>query len=194
MQKYKIAKIIILIAIVYFLLIAWCFILIKKIHANFETSISNGNFEAKINWTFPIPKLKNISFPSAKIEQVKLKEDKTKNKNYYSLEFKLADKFNRGHSENFNITLMSKEYDYAQNIKNKIEEALQNQKEFKCEIFSFDFPEFRKIIVIWFASAIALLIVLIIVIILEKKEKKKINSSNIKEKNNSNNINNSIMK
>lgn len=194
MKKYKIAQIIVLIGTVYFLLMAWLFILITKVHADFETTISDGAFESKMNWITPIPKLKKISFPLPKIEQVTLTEEKIKNKNYYTLEFKLVNEFNKRLSSNFHVSLMNKQYEDALKIQKEIEDALQNQKEFKCEFFSLDIPEIRKGILLWFASAMTMIGIFIILLILEKKEKNKIKLSNIKEENTPNNINDSIIK
>ena len=190
MKKYKIAQIIILIGVVYFLLMAYFFTLIKRVHVDFETTISNGVFESKINWITPIPKLKKISFPLAKIEQVTLREDKTNNITSYSLEFKYFNKFNSNISATSNISLMSKEYEYAQKIKEEISDALQNKKEFNCELLSLNIPEIRKIILIMYICAVTLFIVFIIVFMLGKKEKEKRKSSNSVE----NNINDSIIK
>lgn len=191
MKKYKIAQIIILIGIVYFLLMAYLFTLIKSVHIDFETTISNGVFESKINWITPIPKIKKISFPLAKIEQVTLREDKTTNNiTSYSLEFKYFNKFNSSIPATSNISLMSKEYEYAQKIKEEISEALQNQKEFSCELLSLNIPEIRKAILMMYICAVTLFIVFIIVFVIEKKEKKKRKAYNSVE----NNINDSIIK
>lgn len=191
MKKYKIAQIIILIGIVYFLLMAYLFTLIKSVHIDFETTISNGVFESKINWITPIPKIKKISFPLAKIEQVTLREDKTTNNiTSYSLEFKYFNKFNSSIPATSNISLMSKEYEYAQKIKEEISEALQNQKEFSCELLSLNIPEIRKAILMMYICAVTLFIVFIIVFMIEKKEKEKRKTYNSVE----NNINDSIIK
>lgn len=194
MKKYKIVQIIILIGAIYFLLMAWFITLIKGVHVNFETAISDGAFESKMNWITPIPKLKKISIPLAKIEQVILREDKSNDLSYYSLEFKCFNKFNSSMPGTIKVTLMSKQYEYAQRIKEEISDALQNQKEFKCELFSLDIPIIRKFILTFYIFSVTFFIVFIIVFILGKKETEKRKTSNSLEGNKPNNINDSIIK
>lgn len=194
MKKYKIAQILVVLGAIYFLLMAWLFVLVTKVHADFETTISNGVFESKMNWITPVPKLKKISIPLVEIEQVTLTQEKLKNKDFYSLEFKLANKFNRNSSSTYYISLMNNQYEYAKKIKEEISDALENQKVFKCELFSLDMPEIRKAILMWYASAVTMIIIFIVLLILEKKEKNKIKQSDITEENSPNNINNSIIK
>jgi hypothetical protein len=147
-----------------------------------------------MNWITPIPKLKKISIRLAEIEQVTLTQEKLKNKDFYSLEFKLVNKFNRNSSSTYHIGLMNNQYEYAKKIKEEISDALENQKEFKCELFSLDMPEIRKAILMWYASAATMIIIFIVLLILEKKERNKIKQSNIEEEKNPDNINDSIIK
>ena len=194
MIKYRIAQIVTLIATLFFLLMVCLFTLITKVHVDFKTTISDGVFESKINWITPIPKLKELSIPLAKIEEVTLTEDNIKNKNFYSLEFKLANKFNSKLSNSYHVSLMTNQYEYAKKVQENIEDALQNKKEFTCELFSLNIPEIRKGILTLYASAAIMVIIFIVLLIMEKKEKNKITQSDIKEETTPNNINDSIIK
>ena len=194
MNKYRIAQIIILLAMVYFLLMGYFFILIKGIHGDFETNVSGNGFESQISFITPIPKLKKISFSLPIIEQVTLMEEKVRNVNSHSLDFTYyLNDFDKT-PRKFHVSLISKQYEYSQKIKEKIKDALIKKKEFKCELFSLNIPEIRKAVLICFASSAIMIVLFIVIVILEKKEKNKIKQSDITEENSPNNINNSIIK
>ncbi len=192
MNKYRIIQIILLMIMLYFLFMCGLVYLIKSISINFETNVLDNNFKVGINVTSAIPKLKKVSFPLSNVKQVILKEDNSQKEIYYSLEFKFLDESNNIKNSSFSIALLNKQYEYVQKIQNEINDALQNQKEFNCEILSLNLPIFNKLLVLFLSFSSTIFVLFIIILMIEKKEKNRIKTFDTNK--DQSNINNSIIK
>jgi hypothetical protein len=191
-NKYRIIQIILLMTMVYFLFMCGIVYLIKSISINFETNVLDSNFKVGINVTTAIPKLKKISFPLSNVKQVILKEETMQKKAYYTLDFKFFDDSNGMKSKTFSISLLDKQYKYAQKIQDEINDALQYQKEFNCELISLNLPVFNKLLVLFGAFLSIMFVLFVIILIIEKKEKNRTEFFDTNK--DQSNINNSIIK
>ncbi len=198
--KFLILKLLLLFFFVYFLLSGAIFLLITTIHVNFETTISDDMFVPKFHVTSKIPKFKDKYFSLPKLEKVTVTKQTDglllQTKSYiFNFVFKNEQPDSK-FKKSISFSMRKKEDINVEELQDEINDALQNNKIFKYEVFSGKNISFIRDYIIW--SLFFLFIIVFSFIKIRKAEKKSLEQNkdlpSAKENSYPNEINDSIIK
>ncbi len=198
--KFLILKLIVLFFMIYFLISGMIFLLLTTIRVDFETTVTDDVFVPKFHITSMVPKFKDIYFPLPKLEKVTVTKQTDglllQSKSYiFNFVFK-NEQSDSKFKKSISFFMKKKEDINIEQLQEEINDALQNNKIFKYEVFSGKNFSFIRDYVIW--SLFFLFIIIFAFIKIRQAEKKSIEQNkkitSAKENSYPNEINDSIIK
>ena len=198
--KFLILKLIALLFMIYFIVSGTMFFLLTTVRVNFETTVTDDVFVPKFHVTSMVPKFKDRYFSLPMLEKVTVTEQTDglllQSKSYiFNFVFK-NEQSDSKLKKSISFFMKKKEDINIEQLQEEINDALQNNKIFKYEVFSGKNFSFIRDYIIW--SLFFLFIIIFAFIKIQKAEKKSVEQNKkitaAKENSYPNEINDSIIK
>ncbi len=198
--KFLFLKLLLLLFLIYFLVSGAIFLLLTTTRVNFETTVTDDVFVPSFHVISMVPKFRDKYFTLPELEKVSVikKTDGllVKTETYiFNFIFKNK-KSDSKLKSSISFSINKKEDLNVEQLQEKINDALQNNKNFKYEVFSGKNFSFIRDYVIWSLLFLFIIIFAFIKVLKAEKKSKEQDKKNItaKETTLSNEINDSIIK